>query len=138
MLEAEGIELVSVEYESEGRSKVLRLLIHKAGGVDAEDCRQVSNVVRPILDVYGPVGGGYTLEVASPGLDRPLLTEADFRRHLGRKIQVELSSSMDKPSTTDGVLKKVDGGRIILGLADGTTIEIGLSDIRKAQIQLMW
>jgi ribosome maturation factor RimP len=136
ILESDGIEFVDVETEKVGTGKTVRLLIHKPGGVTVADCRYVSRIVRPILEIQGLIKDSTHLEVASPGLDRPLVTEADFRRNIGQKIQVEVLSSTGKPSQASGVLKEVETGKILL--AGQRDVQIEISKIKKAQIQLMW
>ena len=136
VLESEGIEFVDLECEGGGGQQTLRLLIHKQGGVTVRDCQHISKVVRPILDVHKLISGTFNFEVASPGVDRPLTTEADFRRNIGRKIQIEVTSSTEKPSQLSGILKNVKAGKILL--KGKTTIQVEISTITKAQIQLMW
>ena len=137
VLAGEGIELVDVEHEGKGRRQVLRLLIHKPGGVTLADCQHVSQIVSPILDVQGGISGQYTLEVASPGLDRPLTTEADFRRNLGRKVQINVLSSTGKTLKLSGVLKAVNDGTVTLNPPSGETVHVEISKMTKAHIQLM-
>ena len=136
VLADEGIELVDVEYQVD--SQTLKLLIHKPGGISIEDCRQVSRIANPILDVHDIIIGTYNLEVASPGLNRPLITEADFRRNLGQKIQVQMSPTTEDFSQFNGTLNQVSDGKILLTLVSGKTVQIAISDITQAQIQLMW
>jgi ribosome maturation factor RimP len=136
VLADEGIELVDVEYQVD--SQTLKLLIHKPGGISVEDCRQVSRIANPILDVHDMILGTYNLEVASPGLNRPLITEADFRRNLGQNVQVEVSTVAGKFSQINGTLNQVSQGKIFLTLLSGKTVQIAISDVIQAQIQLMW
>ena len=131
-----GIELVGVEYQVD--SQTLKLLIHKPGGISIEDCQQVSRIANPILDVHDVILGTYSLEVASPGLNRPLITEADFRRNLGQKVQVEVSTTTEDCSRFNGTLNQVSDEKIFLTLFSGKTVQIVISDIVQAQIQLMW
>ena len=138
ILADEGIELVDVEYEGKGSRQTLRLLIHKPGGVKLRDCQHVSQIASPILDVHEVIQGKWSLEVASPGLDRPLVTEADFRRNLGRPIQIEVLSSTGRSLKLRGVLKAVNEGMILLNQPSGKTIQVGIPKITKAQIQLVW
>ena len=138
VLTGEGIELIDIEYDEEGDSKVLRLLIHKPGGLNIGDCQHVSQIASPILNVYGGIQNKYNLEVASPGLDRPLVTEADFRRNIGRKIQIEVSSPTESLSQLNGILKDVNDGKILLSQLSGKTTQVVISEIAKAQIQLTW
>ena len=132
----EGIELVAVEYQVD--TQTLKLLIHKPGGISIADCQQVSRIANPILDVYDMILGAYNLEVASPGLNRPLITEADFRRNLGQKVQVEVSTMIENCSQFNGTLNQVSDGKIFLTLFSGKMVQIAISDIVQAQIQLMW
>ena len=136
VLADEGIELVDVEYQVD--TQTLKLLIHKPGGISVEDCRQVSRIANPILDVHDTILGAYNLEVASPGLNRPLITEADFRRNLGQKVQVEVSTTIENCSQFNGTLNQVSDGKICLTLFPRKTVKIAISDIVQAQIQLMW
>ena len=136
VLADEGIELVDVEYQVD--TQTLKLLIHKSGGISIEDCRQVSRIANPILDVHDIIIGTYNLEVASPGLNRPLITEADFRRNLGQKIQVQVAPTTEDFSQFNGTLNQVSDGKILLVLVSGKTVQIAISDITQAQIQLMW
>ena len=136
VLADEGIELVDVEYQVD--TQTLKLLIHKPGGISVEDCQQVSQIANPILDVHDMILGAYNLEVASPGLNRPLITEADFRRNLGQKVQVEVSSATTSYPQLSGTLNQISDGKIFLTLLSGKTVQIAISDIVQAQIQLMW
>ena len=136
VLADEEIELVDVEYQVD--THTLKLLIHKPGGVSTADCQQVSRIVNPILDVHDMILGAYNLEVASPGLNRPLITEADFRRNLGQKIEVEVSTATGDFSQFSGTLNRVCDGKIFLTQLSGKTVQIVISEITQAQIQLVW
>src|SRR6266851_7241269 len=88
-VERQGFELVSVEFHKGTRYSLLRLLVDKpAGGISLSDLEQLSPTVGDLLDVYDPVEGGYTLEMASPGINRPLMRLKDFQAHLGRRIKL--------------------------------------------------
>src|SRR5260370_37485920 len=79
-----GYELADVELKRERGGFLVRLYVDREGGIGLEDLQSVSEEVSAILDAEDPVPASYTLEVSSPGLDRPLKTEADYRRFLGR------------------------------------------------------
>lgn len=83
-----SIELIEVRFLVERGRRILRLLIDKPGGVTVGDCSAVSKEVSTLLDVHDLIPQRYTLEVSSPGLDRPLREPSDFQRNLGRLIQV--------------------------------------------------
>ena len=136
VLADEGIELVDVEYQVD--TQTLKLLIHKPGGISIEDCQQVSRIANPILNVHDMIPGTYNLEVASPGLNRPLITEADFRRNLGETVQVEVSTAAGDFSQFNGTLNRVSDGKIFVTLFSGKTVKIVISEITQAQIQLIW
>ena len=136
IFESEGFELVDVESEVVGTQQTLRILIYKPSGVTFGDCQHISDVVRPILEIHELMPDSFNLEVASPGLDRPLVTEADFRRNIGRKIQVEVSSSTGEASQLNGLLKEVKAGKILL--IGKQAIQVEISTIKRAQIHLMW
>src|SRR5512136_728888 len=89
ILRSFDMELVDLEYTKEGRQMVLRLYIDKAGGITLDDCASVSRELSAILDVEDVVAEKYTLEVSSPGLNRPLKTEADYRRYLGKLVKIK-------------------------------------------------
>ena len=138
ILEGEGIELVDVEHESQGKNTTLRLLIYKPDGITTKDCQHVSQISSPILEIHALRPDRCNLEVASPGLDRPLVTESDFRRNLGREIQIMVRSSGGKSSQLSGILKDVSQGQIFLTQPSGAIIPVGISVITNAQIQLTW
>src|SRR3989337_223784 len=85
----EGMELVEIEYRRESRGWVLRLYIDKEGGVTLDDCTHVNREVGRSLDVEDFITTPYTLEVSSPGLNRPLKNEKDFSRYLNHRVKVK-------------------------------------------------
>ena len=101
----EGMELVDLEYRREGPRWVLRLFIDKEGGVTVDDCARVSRELGDLLDVKDVIPQAYVLEVSSPGLDRPLVTLADFNRRRGCEVSVRLK----------GVRKPVIGTIVSVG-----------------------
>lgn len=83
------LELVDVEFKREGQTHYLRIFIDKPGGVTLDDCQAISRECDVVLDVEDLVHTPYVLEVSSPGLDRPLRTQADYRRFLGRLVKIK-------------------------------------------------
>ncbi|HIM11826.1 TPA: ribosome maturation factor RimP [Candidatus Poribacteria bacterium] len=139
LLEDLGIELVDVELDDSKNGKTVRLLIHKSQGVTLGDCQQVIESTRPILDVCGLIKHSWDLEVASPGLDRPIVTKADFRRNLGRTIEIRFQSdSGEKIKKTNGVLKKVDSKKVTLQHSSDGVIQISISKVKQATAKLTW
>lgn len=90
-----GFELVDVELAGGRQHKTLRVYIDSSQGVTVDDCADVSRQLSAILDVEDPFPGTYTLEVSSPGLDRPLVAPADFQRFQGATVKVRLFAPLD-------------------------------------------
>lgn len=89
IVEQSGLELVDVEYQKEGEQYVLRVFIERpGGGVDLDDCQEVSRKLSERLDIEDPIDSSYILEVSSPGIDRPLRKDSDFERFAGRNIDI--------------------------------------------------
>jgi ribosome maturation factor RimP len=138
ILDGEGIKLVDVEYENQKKNRTLRLLIYKPDGITITDCQHVSEIVGPVLQMNGLKLDSHSLEVASLGLDRPLSTETDYRRNLSKNIQIEVLSPSGKFLQLSGILEDVNWRKIYLTQRSGETIQVGLSEITKAHVQLMW
>jgi len=83
-----GLELVDIEFVKEGAQWYLRIFIDKEGGVDIDDCTNVSHAVSELLDKHDPITQAYILEVSSPGLERPLKKDEDFERYKGKLVRV--------------------------------------------------
>jgi ribosome maturation factor RimP len=101
-----GLELVDLQWRP-GRSSVLRLVIDSAAGVTLDDCERVSHVVGAVLDAYDPIAGRYSLEVSSPGAERPLRTDAEWQAAVGRRVNVRWRSG-DAELIVEGSLRQVD------------------------------
>ncbi|MDT8429717.1 MAG: ribosome maturation factor RimP [Pseudomonadales bacterium] len=127
------LELWGIEHLSQGHRSILRIFIESDAGVTIEDCERVSRQVSGILDVEEPIGGAYTLEVSSPGLDRPLFTLAQFSRYTGELINVRLRMPQQGRKKFKGLLEKVDGENICL-IVDGEQQVLPFSAIDKASI----
>lgn len=125
-VKALGFELVEAELSGGRHHRTLRVYIDGPEGVTVDDCAAVSRQLSAILDVEDPITGSYTLEVSSPGLDRPLVTPADFRRFQGAMIKVRLLNALDGrrnftgrllETTHESVVMEVDQERFNLPLA---------------------
>ena len=131
-----GCELVRVEF----KGGVLRLMLDREpGGVTHEDCANVSRQASALLDVvdFGPAR--YTLEVSSPGLDRPLYQPADYARFTGRKARITVQSPGERKKTLIGRLAGFDpgaGGKVSLEDEKGETQVIPLSQVTKARLEI--
>jgi len=122
-VEALGCELVGIEYHPAGRHSILRIYIDKEGGVTLDDCQEVSYQVSGLLDVEDPVPGQYSLEVSSPGLDRPLFKDADFERFAGRRVQIRLALPLEGRRKFSGRLLGLRGEEAWIETDEG---ELGL------------
>ncbi len=137
-LDNEGYELVAVETAGNIKNQILRLLVHKQGGLTLSDCKVVDQTVRPILEVHQILNEYKQLEIASPGIDRPLTTTRDFQRNIGRNVQIEATSTNGKPIDVQGKVKNVVDGCIVLEELSGKTVHIDISQVCKGSIQLTW
>ncbi len=136
ILEEEGMELVDIEYKKERGRGILRLYIDKPGGVKIDDCQGVSQRIDPILERCNIIRGHYLLEVSSPGLDRPLKKEEDFKRFIGRLIKIKTFSPIDNQKTFVGTLKDYKEEIVILETREGKIIEIPMKNIAKANLEI--
>ncbi len=138
LLEREGYELVAVETAVSRKNQILRLLIHKQGGLSVQDCKVVDQAVRPVLEVHHILDVYKQLEIASPGIDRPLTTLRDFQRNIGRTVTIETTSTNGHLFDVQGMLKDVVDGCIVLEQASGKNKNIDITQVCKGYIQLTW
>ncbi len=107
-IERQGYELVSIEFRRGTRSSMLRLLVDKpGGGIALDDLERLSPILSDLLDVYDPVEGRYTLEVASPGINRPLSKLAHFEAHRGQRVKIRTHRARDGRKSFIGTLVSV-------------------------------
>jgi len=114
-IERQGFELVNVEFRKGTRQSLLRLLVDKPeGGIALSDLERLSPILGDLLDVYDPVEGRYTLEVASPGINRPLTKLKDFEAHRGRRVRLRTHQARGGRKLFQGVLAAVSNSGIEL------------------------
>ncbi len=130
---AMGYELIGVEFHPHRGSALLRLYIDKEGGVNVDDCQQVSHQVSGVLDVEDPIPGHYRLEVSSPGLDRPLFQAHDFSRFAGHPVRVQLTLPLNGRKKFTGRLVGVRADQVVLE-HEGQELAIPLTAIEKARL----
>lgn len=126
-------EFVGSELHRQGRRSLLRIYIDKQEGVTVDDCSKVSRQISAMLDVEDPIQGEYTLEVSSPGLDRPLFEIAQYEKFVGSRIKLRLQVPVDERRNLTGILVRTEGDNIHL-LVDAVTIVVPFSSIEKANI----
>lgn len=127
-------ELWGLEYLTQGRYTTVRIFIDGPAGVSLEDCERVSRQVSSVFDVEDPIDGEYTLEVSSPGLDRPLYTEAQYARYVGEVVSVRLRIARDGRRRFKGVINKVENGDVFLQV-DNKEVQVAVDVIDKANVE---
>ena len=130
-----GYELVRVAMSKGG---TLQIMIEPADGrpMDVEDCATLSRALSAVLDVEDPIPSAYTLEVSSPGIDRPLTREKDYVRWAGHVARVETTQPIEGRRRFKGTLLSLENGTVRLKLDDGTETDVPLSQISRAKLEL--
>lgn len=114
VVEGLGFECWLVEFVAQGRHSLLRIYIDKEDGITLEDCEAVSRQVSGVLDVEDPISVEYTLEVSSPGMDRPLAKPEHFEKFAGHKAEIRLRMAFEGKRKHTGVLKGLEGSDVVL------------------------
>lgn len=133
VVEALGYECWGLEYMSQGRHSLLRIYIDHANGVLVEDCEKVSRQISGVLDVEDPISNEYTLEVSSPGMDRPLFTLEQFAKHAGELVKIKLRSPYEGRRNFQGPLRGVEEQDVVI-LVDDHEYLLPIDLIDKANI----
>jgi ribosome maturation factor RimP len=129
-----GLELLGIEFSPAAGNALLRLYIDAPGRlVGIEDCEAVSREVSANLDVNDPIASQYTLEVSSPGIDRPLFSMAHFAKQVGEQVKISLSLPQDGRRRLQGRILSVDDAAIVLDV-DGRQFKVALGNIDKARL----
>jgi ribosome maturation factor RimP len=131
VLSRHGAELVELAVKR-GRTRLVRVVVDRAGGIDLDTCARVSEELSRMLDADDPIAGSYTLEVTSPGLDRPLRTAADFRRASGRRVRVVLADRQH-----EGTVEEVGEDHVRLATAEGS-VDTPIEQVVSAKVILPW
>lgn len=134
VLEGLGMELVDAEYTVEHGRRILRFYIDKPGGVTIDDCGRVSSELGTLLDVNDVMHERYSLEVSSPGLDRPLVKEKDFTRFAGRKARIRTRTDIGGRRNFRATIIGVGDGKVVIEDSDGRRFEIAVTNIEKARL----
>lgn len=137
-LEELGIGIVRVQISGSNR-KVLEIMIERLDGesVKIADCVKVSREASAFLDVDDPIQGSYSLEVTSPGLDRPLVKKADYKRFEGHEIKLETFVAKNDKKRFSGILSAVGDDKFVLSpteAKDGADMEFEYSEVKKAKL----
>ncbi len=135
VIEALGYELVGLEYHPNRKRSLLRIYIDSPAGVGLEDCGRVSHQVSGVLDVEDPVPGEYSLEVSSPGLERPIFKVSDYDRFAGERVRLRLHGLLDGRRKFHGRLVGLRENRVAVE-EEGGTVEVPLDRIDRANLEL--
>jgi ribosome maturation factor RimP len=129
-----GYDIVRVLIMGKDQVVVQIMAEHKDGqGMTADNCATISRAVSALLEVDDPIQGAYTLEVSSPGLDRPLVRLGDFERFQGLEAKIEINRPLDGRRRFRGQLLGVDGDTVKI-LVDGVEVDLSHPDIHKAKL----
>lgn len=124
-----NLEIVDVEFKM-SKNPQLTIYVDKEGGVDLNSLEEFHNLINDPLDVFDPYSGAYTLNVSSPGLDRPFKTERDFLKRIGKMVEVKLYAPFRGKKEFEGVLESYNGNVVTI-LFDGESVTFELSKIAK-------
>ena len=113
ILDAAGFELVDLMIAA-ARRPIIRVFIHRDGGITIDDCANVSRMLEFELDAADAFGRRYNLEVSSPGLERPLKKEGDFKRNIGEQVRLFITGENGKPFERCGIIKACDDAGLTL------------------------
>ncbi len=114
LVEEDGLEIVDLEFPQAGSASVLRIYVDRVGGVTVGQCASLSRKVSDFLDTEDLIPGRCTLEVSSPGLERPLAASSDFKRKIGEKVRVFFTEEMDGTTEVEGRIKDLQQENLIL------------------------
>ena len=139
LAEGEGMEIVDIDFRHEGSrgGRVLRLYLDKEGGPNMDDLSRVSRQLSELLDAQDTIEGAYTLEVSSPGINRPLKKPAHFARFVGKRIRVRTWDLVDGRRSFLGILGQVVEDSVIL-TQEGKRYQIPFSMIEKSNYEHDW
>jgi ribosome maturation factor RimP len=132
------LELVEVSCVGQGTRSIVRVFIDKPGGVTVKDCERAHMALGPALDVADPFPHAYTLEVSSPGLDRPFKRLQDYQRAVGKQISVKLRQPRDGQWRLSGELVGIDEQTVVLAISEGQsapeTVRLELGMIAESRL----
>ncbi|BBI43924.1 ribosome maturation factor RimP [Pseudomonas syringae pv. actinidiae] len=113
-----GYQCWGIDFSSQGKHSVLRIYIDKEGGVLVDDCAIVSRQISGVLDVEDPISTEYTLEVSSPGMERPLFTIEQFASYAGEQVRIKLRSPFEGRRNFQGLLRGVEEQDVVVQVED--------------------
>ncbi len=114
VIEALGYKCWGIEYAAQGRHSVLRVYIDHENGILVDDCEVVSRQLSAVMDVEDPISSEYTLEVSSPGIDRPLFTLEQFAQYIGEQVKIKLRSPVEERRSYQGLIRSVEDQDVVV------------------------
>ncbi len=132
-VEALGFDLWGIEYIQAGKHSIIRVFIDAENGINIEDCAEASRQISAIMDVEDPITTEYTLEVSSPGVDRPLFTAEQYAAYVGEDAKVQLTMPVNGSRNLKGVITAIDGQMLTMTV-DGKELIVALDNIRKGNV----
>lgn len=114
VVEALGYKCWGIEYAAQGRHSVLRVYIDHENGILVDDCEVVSRQLSAVMDVEDPISSEYTLEVSSPGIDRPLFTLEQFTQYIGEQVKIKLRSPVEERRSYQGLIRSVEDQDVVV------------------------
>jgi ribosome maturation factor RimP len=130
---AEGMELIHVEYQREAGGRILRVYIDKPGGTTIDDCATISNQLGDILDIKLETEHPYTLEISSPGINRPLSKLSDFKKFTGKTVRIKMVYPIHNQKNFKGILRGLLDENVVLQ-TETETVVIPYKEITKARL----
>ncbi|OGT59087.1 MAG: hypothetical protein A3F14_02675 [Gammaproteobacteria bacterium RIFCSPHIGHO2_12_FULL_43_28] len=134
LISAMGYELIGGEMVQEGRQKCFRIYIDSPNGINLDDCTRVSHQVSAMLDVEALIQGDYSLEISSPGINRPLFQLVHYKKAVGEQVKIRLRLPIEGRRQYQGELLSIDGEDICLLVDKAQEIKLPFSAIEKANI----
>ena len=140
---AYGLEIFDITMRRERGGEVLRVILDRPGpaatpedSVSIQDCEKVSHELSTILDVEDVIPGAYTLEVSSPGLDRPLRNADDYRRFAGRAAKIVTREPVNRQTAFAGRIRGIEGDEVLFENEGGNEVRLPLSLISRARLDV--
>ena len=138
IVKSNGLQLIELKIQQHGRVSQLRLTVDKSGGVLLDECAIVNILLDKQLQDEKIIGGNYSIEVISPGLDREFNAGSDFRRHIGKKVQVITCRPIDRNQVFIGFVMSVDEEKVLLEVGGSEQMPIRLDNVKKAKLKIRW
>jgi len=136
ILQAEGMTLVDLHWGRRGKTWVLAMFLEKEGGLTLDDCQRISYQVGELIEVENAIDHAYTLEVSSPGLDRPLRTLAEYTRFRGRLAKITTLAPVQRRSSLVGRLLGVEGDTVLVEVKGAGPVAIPYAQIKRARLEV--